>query len=211
MICRMKGWGRHTWSSSPVKLNSFFLSPLKVYFPHQSFIQSRGSNAWYYLFADAVSLAHRGICYRGIVGWNWQGTFHEWNVVMQESRWEAIEDWGNQRQFAVEWEGWREEVVEMHPRTVKKSVTRGDPPPRPHPKGNHKTSERREGTGRVWASWQSRVDWERYRSKLYPNSQWLAHIWMTGAFLCSLCVYPDSALIQHFHLLLRKFAASNSL
>lgn len=97
MICRTKGWGRHTWSSSPVKLNSFFLSPLKVCLAHQSFFQSQGSNALYYLFADPVSLAHRGICYRGIVGWSWQGTFQEWNVAMQERRCEAIKGWGNQR------------------------------------------------------------------------------------------------------------------
>lgn len=118
----MKGWGRQTWSSSPVKLNSFFLSPLKVYLPHQSFIQSQGSNALYYLFADPVSLAHRVICYRGIVGWSWQGTFQEWNVVMQESRCEAIKDWGSQRTVCSGKGRMARRSGRKAPKNVKKSV-----------------------------------------------------------------------------------------
>lgn len=109
-------------------------------------------------------------------------------------------------QFAVRRGGRWAEVVEKLPRMVKNVCTWGDPPPHPHPKQSTKPQKEE----KVQAGFDSldRVEFTQKDTEaefILIHSGW--HIWVTGAFLCSLCVYPDSALI-HFHQLLRKFAVS---
>lgn len=93
MMCRTKGWGRRMWSSSPVKLNSFFLHSRSVCLTSRFSVPRLKYVMLFVFWSYQLSIQSNLLQWNS--GLELTRDVSGWNVA--ESRCEAIKDWGYQR------------------------------------------------------------------------------------------------------------------